>query len=154
MTNNLLNKNYIKNLELFSKAKEQIKLSIKKSLDEELKQVLFIAMVPDEVDLHGDSTSPEEVSKACHNFNQHCRKANLFHLVQTDSFSIVESYIAPVDFILNDVVVKAGTWLTNLQVHSDAVWEMVKSGEINGVSISALASVESLNKDNNDNNES
>lgn len=142
MTNNI-----IKNLELFNKAKEYKKYPVKKSLDEELKQVLFIAMVPDEVDLHGDTTSVEEVRKACHNFNQYCRKANLFHLVQTDSFSIVESYIAPVDFVLNDKVVKAGTWLTNLQVHSDDVWELVKSGEICAVSIGAMADIEKLEDD-------
>ena len=118
--------------------------NIKKSLDEELKQVLFIVMVPDEVDLHGDITSCKEVQKACHNFNTYCRQANLFHLVQTDTFSIVESYISPVDFVLNDKIVKAGTWLTNLQIHSEELWDLIKSGDINGVSIGALADTQAI----------
>ncbi len=127
-----------------------VTFAVKKAKNEELKQVLFIAMVPDETDLHGDTTSAVEVSKACHNFNMYCRKANLFHLVETDSFSIVESYIAPVDFVLGEKIVKAGTWLVNLQVHTEDVWQLVKSNQINGVSISALASVQSLEEDNND----
>ena len=38
--------------------------------------------------------------------------ANLLHLVETDTFDIVESYISPVDMILNDVVIKAGSWMS------------------------------------------
>ena len=128
----------------------QTTIAVKKSKNEELKQVLYVVMAPDETDLHGDTTSPEEISKACHNFNLHCRQANLFHLVQTDSFSIVESYIAPVDFVLNEKVVKAGTWLSNLQIHDDQLWELIKSGDITGVSINALASVETLQEETND----
>lgn len=124
-----------------------MKLQVTKSTNEELKQVMFIAMVPDEVDLHGDITTADEVRKACHNFNMHCMKANLFHLVETDTFTINESYIAPTDFVLGEKIVKAGTWLVNLQVLSDDVWTLVKSGNINGVSIGALASVEVLEEE-------
>ena len=124
-----------------------IKLPISKAVNEELMQVLYVAMVPDEVDLHGDVTTVDEVRKACHNFNQHCMKANLFHMVETDTFSIIESYLAPTDFILGDKLVKSSTWLVNLAVHDDAVWELVKSGHINGVSIGALASVQNIEED-------
>lgn len=124
-----------------------IKLPISKATNEELMQVLYVAMVPDEVDLHGDVTTVDEVRKACHNFNQHCMKANLFHMVETDTFSIIESYLAPTDFILGDKLVKANTWLVNLQVHDDDVWSLVKSGQINGVSIGALASVQPIEED-------
>lgn len=121
-----------------------MKLKVNKSTNEELKQVLYVAMCPDEVDLHGDVTTADEVRKACHNFNMHCMKANLFHLVETDTFAIAESYIAPIDFILGEKIVKAGTWLVNLQVLSDDVWALVKSGNICAVSIGALASVEAI----------
>lgn len=121
-----------------------MKLQVNKSTNEELKQVLYVAMCPDEVDLHGDVTTADEVRKACHNFNMHCMKANLFHLVETDTFAIAESYIAPIDFILGEKIVKAGTWLVNLQVLSDDVWALVKSGNICAVSIGALASVEAI----------
>jgi hypothetical protein len=124
-------------------SKSQV-VSIRKSKDEELKQVMYVAMSPDEVDLHGDITAEDEVRKACHNFNTFCRKANLFHVVETDTFSIVESYIAPVDFVLEDTLVKKGTWLVNLQIQNDEVWELVKSGDINGVSIGAFANVQEI----------
>ena len=116
---------------------------IKKS-DEELKQVLFVVMTPDVVDAHGDVTSASEIAKACHNFNQFCGKANLLHLVETSSFSIVESYIAPVDFDVEGNSITKGTWLANLQVHDETLWELVKSGDINGVSIGAKALCETL----------
>jgi len=123
------------------------RLPVSKAVNEELKQVLYVAMLPDITDLHGDNTTAEEVRKACHNFNQHCKKANLFHLIETDTFSVVESYIAPTDFVLGEVLVKSGTWLVNLQIHDDDVWELVKSGQINGVSIGALASVQTIEED-------
>ena len=127
-----------------------VKLPVTKAVDEELKQAMFIAMVPDEVDLHGDVTTEAEVRKACHNFNSSCMKANLFHLVETDTFSIAESFIAPSEFVLGEKIIKKGTWLVNLQIHSDDVWELVKSGKINGVSIGALATVQEIDEDTDD----
>ncbi|ASJ79162.1 putative serine protease [Curvibacter phage P26059A] len=123
-----------------------INLPISKAVNEELMQVTYVVMIPEEADMHGDETSIAEVRKACHNFNQHCMKANLFHMVETDTFSIIESYIAPVDFILNEHLVKAGTWLCTLQVTDDTVWSLIKSGEICAVSIGAVASVEVVNE--------
>jgi hypothetical protein len=127
-----------------------MKLQVSKATNEELMQVMYVAMLPDEVDLHGDVTTVDEVRKACHNFNAFCMKANLFHLVETDSFSIVESFIAPTNFVLGEKLVKAGTWLVNLQIMDSEVWELVKSGKINGVSIGALASVQNLEEDTNE----
>lgn len=124
-----------------------VKLPITKAVDEELKQATFIVMVPDEVDLHGDITTESEVRKACHNFNKYSMKANLFHLVETDTFEFCESYCAPSDFVLGDKFVRKGTWLATIQSLDDSLWELIKSGEINGLSIGALASVESVEED-------
>jgi hypothetical protein len=71
-------------------------------------------------------------------------KANLFHRIMTDSFSIAESYITPTEFILGDKFVKKGTWLCTLQVHDEALWGLIKSGEICSVSIGAVAKVEQI----------
>lgn len=119
-------------------------VQVVKSVNEDLKQATFIVMIPDEVDLHGDITSEDEVRKACHNFNKFCGNANLFHVAQTEKFEFAESYIAPTDFVLGDKFVKKGTWLTTIQVLDDTLWELVKSGEINGVSIGAIASVTNI----------
>lgn len=115
-----------------------------KQAQEELKQATFLVLSPDEVDLHGDIYDATEVRKACHNFNTHCRKANLLHLFDTESFSIVESYIAPVEMQMGETVIKAGSWLSVLQFNDDEIWEGVKSGDYSGVSIGGVAQAESL----------
>lgn len=123
------------------------KLKVEKALNEELKQATFIVMVPDEIDLHGDVTSVEEVRKACFNFNKYSMQANLFHLVETETFEFAESYIAPTDFVLGETEVKKGTWLATVQCLDDDLWELIKSGEICGLSIGALASVEEIEEE-------
>lgn len=123
-------------------------VQIVKSVNEELKQATFIVMVPDEVDLHGDITSEDEVRKACHNFNKYSNQANLFHITKTATFEFAESYCTPVDFVLGDVYVKKGTWLATVQVLDDDLWNLVKAGEINGLSIGALASTSKVEDDN------
>lgn len=115
-----------------------------KSLNEELMQVTFVAMLPDTTDLHGDFTSAEEVRKAKESFNNSEQRTNLFHLCMTDSFTVIESYCAPADFTLNEVEIKKGTWLMTLQIHKSEVWDLIKSGDINGISIGAVANVEEI----------
>lgn len=122
-------------------------LQIHKSLNEDLMQATFVVMVPNTPDLHGDVTSVEEVRKACFNYNTNCGKANLFHMVQTETFSIVESYVSPVDFVLNDRIIKSGTWLCTVQCNDSDLWALIKSEKINGVSIGAMAKVETLQED-------
>lgn len=121
-----------------------------KQAQEELKQATFLVLSPDEVDLHGDIYDAVEVRKACHNFNIHCRKANLLHLFDTDAFSIVESYISPVDMQMGETIIKAGSWLAVLQFNQESIWQGVKNGDYTGVSISGIAAAEILDEDNDD----
>lgn len=123
---------------------ENKQVPILKSTDTKLKQVLFVAMQPDLVDSHGDVATEEEVRKACHSYNLNCNKANLFHLANTETFNIVESYIVPVDIQIGERFVTKGSWLVNLQVHDDDLWEAIESGDVNGVSIGAMANVEEI----------
>lgn len=119
-------------------------LKVSKAFNEELQQATFVVMVPDEIDLHGDITSAQEVAAACYNYNQYCMKANLFHLAETQAFSIIESYIAPTDFVLGNKLVTKGTWLCTVQVHQQWLWDEIKLGNICSVSIGAMAVVEDL----------
>lgn len=122
-------------------------IPIFKQAKDELKQATFLVLAPDEVDLHGDIYDADEVRKACHNFNTYCRKANLLHLFDTESFSIVESYTAPVDMQMGETIIKAGSWLSVLQFSDDDIWEEVKNGNYTGVSIGAKADAENLGGD-------
>ena len=120
------------------------KLPVFKGKNELLKQVTYVAMLPDSIDLHGDFTSSDEVRKAMESFNRSHQTANLFHVLKTDSFEVIESYLAPVDMVLNEKPIVKGTWLMTLQVKDDKVWEMIQSGEINGISIGASAEIYNL----------
>lgn len=129
---------------------EATPVEVTKAVDNEERMALFVVLEPDVVDLHGDTYSAEEVEKACNNFNVFCNKANIFHAVETEAAKIVQSYISPADFTLDTgVEIKKGTWLQWYHFPvgdetSDLLWEGVKSGEINGVSIGARALVEKL----------
>jgi len=120
------------------------KIQVAKALNEELQQATFVVMVPDEPDAHGDVTSIDEVRKACHNFNKHSMQANLFHLTKTDTFEFAESFIAPVDMSIDGKYITKGTWLCTVQCLDDDLWELIKSGEVCGVSIGCIASVETI----------
>ena len=124
-------------------AKKTEKTAMLKSSDALLKQGLYVVLVPDEVDAHGDLYDKITVNKACENFNKSNARANLFHMLDTDSFSIIESYIAPVDMQFQEEVVKAGTWLVKLQF-SDELFEGVVNGLYSGVSIGAMALTEKI----------
>ena len=123
--------------------KETKNVSVAKSLNEELQQVTYVAMKPG-VDLHGDMVDLETVRLAKESFNKSAQRANLFHLTMTDAFEVIESYLIPCDVTLNEHFVEKGSWLMTLQIHDPDVWEMIKSEDINGISIGAMAEVEDL----------
>jgi hypothetical protein len=129
---------------------------IKKSYDEEKRIATFLVLEPQEddgttSDLHLDWYDAETVEKACRSFNKMCMKANLFHRIPTTAYSFVESYITPVEFILEDKFIKKGSWLATIEVEESEVgniiWEGIKSGKFNGLSIQAMGSVEYIDED-------
>lgn len=126
---------------------------ITKSLDEEERLALFVVLEPQgesyTTDLHGDTYTAAEIEKACNEFSKHCNKANLFHKVETESAQVVQNFVTPVEFPLDGGrIIKAGTWLQWWHFpeteQGEEIWKMVKSGEINGVSVGCRASVENL----------
>ena len=119
------------------------KIQVNKALNEELMQVTYVAMKPG-VDLHGDFTDLESIRLAKESFNKSMMRANMFHMVMTDSFDIIESFLAPTDIVLNKNLVQQGEWLVTLQVHDPVLWNMIKNDEITGVSIGAMCNVEEL----------
>lgn len=117
-----------------------------KQMNQELMQVTYVAMKPG-VDLHSDLVELDEIRKAKESFNESLMQANLFHVAMTDSFKIIESYLAPTDLVLNGYAVVKGTWLVTLQVYDEEIWQMIKDDLITGVSIGAVAAVEYLDDD-------
>lgn len=123
--------------------KDAQKIPVAKSVNEELMQVTYVAMKPG-VDLHGDLVDVETIRLAKESFNKSAQRANLFHLTMTNSFKVIESYQIPCDVNLNEHFVEKGSWLMTLQVNDSDVWEMIKTDDINGISIGAMAEVEYL----------
>ena len=126
-------------------------VEVTKALDEEQRMAMFVVLAPDEVDLHGDTYSAEEVEKACNNFNMHCMKANLFHKIETEDAKIVQSFITPSSFETDDGrEIKKGTWIQWMYFPDteigEEIWKAVKAKEITGVSIGARATVETLDE--------
>lgn len=119
-----------------------------KAVEPTLKQVTYVAMRANAVDAHGDFTSAEEVRKAKESFNKALMKkqtmSNLFHMYETNSYDVIESYLAPTDMVLNGHSVQKSDWLMTLQINDDNLWDMVLKGEVVGLSIGAVARVEKL----------
>ena len=116
---------------------------LKKSLNEEKRLATFLVLEPQDEDyttsdLHGDWYDLDTVEDACHSFNRFCRKANLFHLVDTTAFEFVESYITESDMLIGEEHIKKGSWLAKIYVNKseagDLIWKSIKSGEFNGLS--------------------
>jgi DNA adenine methylase len=113
--------------------------------DSEEQFVLGIVLEPDFVDAQGDVVSREEIRQAAHDFLAEVRTRGLQHSEDLgERVKIVESYVAPADFQLDDFVVKAGTWLMGWTILDKEIWQGVKTGQYTGFSIGGSARREAL----------
>jgi hypothetical protein len=128
-------------------------IGVLKAVDKMQRMATFVVLEPQDdsgltSDLHGDYYDAETVEKACRSFNNQCKKANLFHAIETTAFAFVESYITPADMIINETFIKKGTWLATIQVSEEPeyefIWQGILSGEFNGLSIQARGKLEQL----------
>lgn len=142
----------MKNAEDALSKKKKTEISKSNSIcetNDELMQVTFVILQPG-VDAHGDYFSKEEIRKAKESFNKallnNSNLSNLFHVMKTNSFDVIESYLAPCQMNLSGHDIEEGTWLTTLQINKgyEAIWEGIKNGDFVGVSIGAMASAEEV----------
>lgn len=126
---------------------------IEKAVNEEKRLATFLVLEPQDDDgttndLHGDWYDEDTVEQACHSFNTLCMKANFLHRMPTDVFTFVESYITKTEMILGDQYIKKGSWLATIKVEEteagEMIWQGIKDGKFNGLSIQALGTVEYL----------
>lgn len=124
---------------------------IQKSLNQEKRLATFIVLEPQDVDLtttdlHEDWYDEETILDACVEFNKalNLRKGSLMHMVDTEGYTFIESYIAPVDMQIGEQLIKKGTWLQTIQVSSDWIWEGIKDGKFNGLSVECNGIVEDI----------
>ncbi len=105
---------------------------------QELRIATGIVLEPETVDGQGDIFSEEEVRKTAHAFlsNYYGQGNGWMHQSYgSTDMKIVESYIAPVDMVINEQQVKKGTWLMSTLFLDESIWKGVKEGKYNGYSI-------------------
>jgi len=97
---------------------------------------------PDTKDAQNQWMSKETLEKACENFNENLKrgvvKSNLFHVKETDLFTIEDTWIQKeFDVVVDgtDQPIKAGTWIAKLQFNDPGLWQLKKSGVLGGVSL-------------------
>lgn len=126
---------------------------ITKSLNEEKRLATFVVLEPQEddgmtTDLHGDYYDAETILNACLDFNRniHLRKGKLLHMVDTEGYTFVESYVTFAEIKVNDQVIKKGTWLQTIRVSENAgwIWEGIKDGTFNGLSVECMGTTEDI----------
>lgn len=113
--------------------------------DEEKHLVYGIVYAPDEWDSHEDTASAAEIEKAAHLFMKAARtqKVDKQHDLNPDEGYVAESWIVREGDILFKEV---GAWAVAIKVENDETWEMVKSGEISGISLYGTANYEEIEK--------
>lgn len=122
----------------FTKASDE---QVVEEVDEEMVsyEVVYEPLVKD---AHGEWMSEETIADACENFNHFLEKgvvnANLFHLKETDAFTIESTWVQKefdVKVIQTGEVIKAGSWVCKLKYNDEELWNLKKQGILGGVSI-------------------
>jgi len=103
--------------------------------------VLAPVLTPDVEDLVGDVVDEESIEEAMVSFAKNGRMIDLNHskvALDEKDVVVVESYILRADTVFSGVKIRKGTWLLGLLL-SPRLRAMVKSGELNGLSMSGSA---------------
>ncbi len=106
----------------------------------EQKFTLGVAYPANEVDVHGDFATAQELERAAWSATARNISAGVGHQDGTDNSGvIVESYIhrGPV-MKIGDETVKPGDWMLGV-VWNERTWAKIKAGELTGYSIQGIA---------------
>lgn len=113
-------------------------------LNDDERIVVGVVMVPEVVDAHGDVTSAKEIAKVIKRFNRRYRKFNIQHKGRDVSITMLKSYAAPANHVINGKDVVKGSWVLSSQIgqtgrRNKKLWADIKAGKITGYSIEGYA---------------
>lgn len=108
---------------------------------------------PEKADTDGDIYNADEVRKAAHWYMENGKLHGVLHGTEfggviypmgTDKIVLLENYVTPVDLPVGalgvgSLPIKKGTWLMGLRINDDDLWQQVKDGELDGLSIGGVA---------------
>ncbi len=110
---------------------------VQKSNDE--KQIVYgVVLEPDSTDAHNDVISAQEIEQAAHKYLIDARVIGDQH-TKINNAELVESFIAPVDFVWNGQNIRKGSWIIGVHVIPKEYWQKIKNGEINSFSMGGYA---------------
>lgn len=106
-------------------------------IDTEERIVYGIVLEPHVEDAQGDILTPETIRTAAHKFLQDFQVIGVMHedFTRTKKMKIVESFIVPVDMIIEGENISKGTWMMATKILDDEIWAGAKKGEFTGYSI-------------------
>ncbi|CAM0041709.1 DNA methyltransferase [Vibrio phage K406] len=136
--------NLYKALGNFLKPKEEVK-ELTKSVDIEERKCLEVMFEANKKDAHGNWYTEETIVKAKTSYDNNVIPANLFHMVETESFSVQDTFILEEDTTYEnegqEVFVQKGSMMAWTQYHDDELWEFKKSSELGGLSPAFLGDI-------------
>ena len=118
---------------------------------EDQQLVTGVVLVPEVADAHGDIISAEVIQAAAHQFLAEYNSRTTIGIQHTDMdppIDLVESYIAPMDFVLGNQTIIKGSWIITVRVNDDDIWGKVKEGKLTGFSIGGKAQVQDIETEN------
>jgi 2'-5' RNA ligase len=107
---------------------------VAKSADGMEQLVYAVVLEPDMVDADDQTMTPDDVKFAAHYYMTVKGILGYRHM-QTAPADVVESYLAPCDFVLGEQLIKKGSWVLVTRVNDDQLWQQIVNGEINGYSV-------------------
>ena len=90
-------------------------------------------------DTDGDFATENEIRKAAFHFMQNIQRFRVNHKGDDAKVKVLESYIAPVDLVINKQSVKKGSWVLTARILSKKLWTAIKNGDINSFSMAGQA---------------
>ncbi|HEX2868796.1 MAG TPA: XkdF-like putative serine protease domain-containing protein [Ignavibacteriales bacterium] len=116
-----------------------------KKVDSDEHKVYCIVYSPDETDSQGDTADKTAIEKMAYGFMKSGRNKNVDqdHDFTPDEGFIAESWILKTSDPVFPLE-KEGSWAVCIKVENEETWQMVKDGEITGISMAAIAQVEEI----------
>jgi len=135
-------------------SKVRLRLPAEKAEGEDEQFILGIVLEPNDgdggapldPDTQSDIYSAEEIRETAHKFMAERQHIGLMHKeIIDDKVQILESFIAPVDFKVTDPgtgkteKVRKGSWLLAMRILDKGMWEAIKRGELDALSMGGNA---------------
>lgn len=126
----------------FGQTNQQL-TQINKFNEEQMIAIEPLYCKPLESDAHDQGMTEEEIRKMVDNINQNIDKisGNIGHVFNTDGFYFVKAWVNECDCMIGTEFVPEGQPIIKVQFTDETLWDMRKTGQLQGLSIGALGTI-------------